>query len=1036
MKTSKAAWVCLTIVYLILAATALAQSTAALNGRVVDPGDAIITGARVEALNIDTNAVFTTLTNNDGLFALPNLPLGRYRVTVSREGFQAIVKPDIVLHVQDVIALNFTMQVGSITQSVTVQGGAPLVQTESATVGTLVDRQFLENIPLNGRSFQALIELTPGVVIASANGLETGQFSVDGQRTDANYFMVDGVSANTGIGAAGGVFQSGAGALPQFSVAGTTTTLVSVDAMQEFKIQTSMFSPEYGRTPGAQVSVATRSGTNQFHGTLFEYFRNSALDSNDWFANANRLDKPAMRQNDFGGVLGGPIIRDRTFFFYSNEQLLLRQPKTNITPVPDLASRQAAPPSVQPYLNAFPIPNGPDLGSGSAQFAGSYSDPSRLYSNSIRIDQFVSTKLTLFGRFSDAPSNGDQRRPDISLNTITKTTLNNDTVTIGAIWSITPAIVNDFRGNYSWSQGGSTFRLDNFGGATPLTTAQLFGIPNPGQYNLFIAGFGGPLLIAGNFVTNWQRQINLVDTVSFVHGAHQFKAGVDYRHLNPVVSSLDLGASIFFNTVQDSLSGVAPFVSISNNDEVGLSMLNFSAYAQDTWHVLPRLTLTFGVRWELNPAPSGTDGHGLINVTGADDPATLALTRPGTPLWNTRYNNFAPRFGFAYQQSADPRFGRVFRGGFGMFYDLGTGPAGGAGSSFPYNRSAGYGNITLPLPADLLVPVPFSLTPPYSFLIFGAADQHLKLPYTMQGNFTLDQSLGNNQVLSASYVTALGRHLLRTEDPNEGYVNPNFLDIYFTRSVANSEYHALQAQFKRRLSAGLQVLASYTWAHSIDEVSTEIVAQLPLRLANLKQDRGPSDFDFRHTFSFAITYNAPAPRWNAFANAVLSHWAIDTLFRARSAGPVNITTFDPSYVVGQLVPRPDLVPGQSLSTSDSNVAGGKRFNADAFATPPANQQGELGRNALRGFGASELDLAVRREFPITERLRLQFRAEMFNLFNHPDFANPISNLQNPLFGISTSTLAQSLGGAFGAGLSQLYQMGGPRSVQLAMKLTF
>ena len=257
---------------------------------------------------------------------------------------------------------------------VTVEGGAPLIDTQDATVSTVVDRQFAENLPLNGRSFQSLIQLTPGVVLTPSNSYDDGQFSVNGQRGTSNYWTVDGVSANFGVGVSsvGTAGNSLGGSIGSFSVQGGTNSLVSVDAMQEFRIQTSTYAPEFGRTPGAQISIVTRSGTNQFHGTAFDYFRNTVLDANDWFADKAGLAKAQEQQNDFGGTFSGPIVNGKTFFFFSYEGLRLKLPQTALTTVPDLAARQAAIPALQPYLNAFPLPNGTDNpATGIAQFNAS-----------------------------------------------------------------------------------------------------------------------------------------------------------------------------------------------------------------------------------------------------------------------------------------------------------------------------------------------------------------------------------------------------------------------------------------------------------------------------------------------------------------------------------------------------------------------------------------------------------------------------------------------------------------------------------------
>src|SRR5215510_6436664 len=341
---------CALIVVAFSACVVYAQSTnASVTGRITDPSNAVIVDARVVAITSGTDVRYENRTNSSGQYFLANLPPGTYRIEIEKTGFKRLIKPDVVLHVQDALEINLEMAIGSLSDSLTIEAGAPLVNTESATVSTIVNRTFVENLPLNGRSFQTLIMLTPGVVVSPATLLDQGQFSVNGQRADANYLSVDGVSANFGVTGFFPLIQSGGGALPALSPSGGTNSLVSVDAMQEFRVQTSSFAPEFGRTPGGQLSVVTRSGGNSFHGTLFEYFRNGVLDAADWFANLNHLAKPQEHQNDFGGVFGGPVFKDKTFFFFSYEGLRLRQPFTQQSVVPDAAPRLSAPATMQPF---------------------------------------------------------------------------------------------------------------------------------------------------------------------------------------------------------------------------------------------------------------------------------------------------------------------------------------------------------------------------------------------------------------------------------------------------------------------------------------------------------------------------------------------------------------------------------------------------------------------------------------------------------------------------------------------------------------
>jgi hypothetical protein len=1040
--------VLLLIAFHSLSVVTLAQSsTATLSGTVTDPNNAVVPGAHVTATNTGTGLKREATTNGSGTFVIPLLPPSTYTVLVESQGFTPAEIRDVVLNVNDNVTLNIELKVGTVGGTVDVKSDAALIK-ESAEVSTVVDRQFVANLPLNGRSFQSLITLTPGVVQTKSSFNEQGQFSVNGQRADANYFTVDGVSANIGVSSGVPLRQSGGGALPGLSAMGGTNNLVSVDALQEFKMQTSTYAPEFGRTPGAQVQILTRSGTNKFSGTLFEYFRNDALDANDWFANANRLSKPALRQNDFGGVLGGPIIKNRSFFFFSYEGLRLRQPTTSLTSVPSLASRQTAPARQQPFLNAFPIPNGRDLGGGFAEFNASFSNPSTLNAASIRVDHTLSQKLALFGRFNYAPSETVQRgATGASLNTRDLTRFVTQTLTMGGTASFTPEISNELRFNYSRNRGVDQFELDNFGGAVPPIDSILFPVFATRQDALILYGILSPSLIVfqtGLNVENLQRQINLVDNLSFITGSHQLKFGVDYRRLSPVNGPAPYRLFALFTDlgitppgtpppIGSVFSGASLLTQIQSRDIVGIVINNFSAYAQDTWRASRRLTFTYGLRWEVNPPPSGTGGKDLFTVRGLENPATIALAPPGTPLYQTTYTNFAPRIGLAYQLSQKQGRETVLRGGFGTFYDLGYGAVGDSASSFPYFRTSFLFGIPFPLDPTLAAPIPFSTSPPVSQIT--VLDPNLKLPRTYQWNIAVQQSLGINQTLSASYVAAVGRDLLRqdlTSSPN-----PNFATLFAIRNKATSDYHAMQLQFLRRLSRGLQALASYTWSHSIDIISNGSGANIPPGIVDPRKDRGSSDFDVRHAFNTALTYDIPNPVLGSVASAILRSWSVDTIVNARSATPVDVVTSKFFTGVGFISVRPDLIPNVPLYLDDPAVAGGRRINPAAFSANFSDRQGTLERNALRGFPFWQVNLSLRRQFSLTEKLNLQFRVEFFNIFNHPNFADPNNNFPSLTFGKSTQMLGRSLGsGGTSGGLSPLYQIGGPRSSQFALKLRF
>ena len=1034
-----------------------AQSTnASIMGRVTDPSEALIVGAKIAAISMDTSFRYEAVTNGSGEYYITNPPPGNYRIEIEKTGFKKLVKPDVTLHVQDAIELNFELTLGSMSETITVEAGAPLVNTESGTVSTVIDHTFVDNLPLNGRSFQTLIMLTPGVVVTQTAFDNQGQFSVNGQRADANYFTVDGVSASFGATGYGTLAQIAGGALPALSVSGGTNSLVSVDAMQEFRIQTSSFAPEFGRTPGGQISIATRSGTNRFHGTLFEYFRNSILDANDWFADLNHLAKPAERQNDFGGVFGGPLVKDRTFFFFSYEGLRLRLPSTQETVVPDPTSRQRAQAmglGILPYLNAYPVANGTELGAGLAQFNSTFSNPSSLDAYSIRMDQVLTSKINLFGRYDYSPSSLDQRGPFPAPYTVLSVRESESssiqTFTLGLDQLITARITNQVRANYSNDRIETKYVSDSFGGAVPLSNSALFSpgySPANSLFELFIVGAGE--FARGKQATVEQRQINLIDNLSVVKGSHQMKFGVDYRWLSPFSSLYAYDQFAEFTGVTtcptqpcnetpgDALSDTAYAAFVQATQSDALLSHNFSAYGQDTWKATPRLTLTYGLRWEINPPLTGKNlANEPFTVTGLNDPSTIALAPRGTPLYDTTYGNVAPRIGVAYQLGGATNWNSVLRGGFGIFYDLGSGSLGGVSSYFPYQAVNSLSLVAYPLSSTNAMPPPLTTNPPVNTIL--VADPHLKLPRTYEWNVALEQEVGRNQVMSLTYIGAAGRDLLRTS--NLFNPNPNFQYVTVTDNSATSDYQALQAKFERRLSQGLQILASYTWSHSIDIASTDTFNYLgaPSFIANPNIDRGNSDFDIRHASTAGVTYNLPSPQSNKVAHVALDGWSVDSFIFARTAPPVNVTA-GYSFADGAAFEfRPNVVPGMPLELFGSQYPGGKIFNSAAFTAPPQGQQGDFGRNAMRGLGAFQADFAIQRQFPLTERVALRFRGEFFNLFNRPNFGPPIGDLTSSQFGYSTQTLANSLGsGGPNGGLNPLYQIGGPRSIQLALKLQF
>jgi hypothetical protein len=1042
----------LLILCLLWVAPAVAQSpTATINGIVLDPSGAAIVGAQVVVVNDATGVQYTSRTNGEGIYVVPNLSPGSYRIQVSNSGFKTIIKPDVVIHIQDALAINFTLPIGAASEIVTVQGGAPLVNTENAAVSTVIDRNFVESLPLNGRSFNMLLQLTPGVVVATTktNGaIALGQFSVAGQRTDANSFTVDGVSANFGTGPFLSLGQSGLGGFQALSAVGGTSSLVSVDALQEFRIQTSSFSPEFGKTPGGQVSLTTRSGTSQFHGGIFEYFRNDILDANDWFANTlPGSPHSPERHNDFGGFLGGPIWRDKTFFFFSYEGARLRLPQSRLITVPSASARSSASAALAPFLDAYPQPNGPVSPDGSsAQFTGVWSDRATLNATSLRIDHSFSERFSVFARYNYAPSQLVTRTGSIS--SVSSTLSNVQTGTAG-VDIFLGSIANTIRANYS-TQGAATIdALDAFSGAVPPSPSLLFG-DLPARTNLaFFSNSDTGTLFDGTNTRNRTKQFNIVDTAAVNVGSHLLKFGEDYR-------LIDFGANVNQHILTYSAGTVAQFLAagksslfVSTFNDARIRAQSFSLFAQDTWKIASRLTLTYGIRWELSPAPSALNGTILASWVNTDSPSQIVLAPAGASLWKTTYGNFAPRLGIAYRLTHAGDL--VLRAGGGTFYDLGTGIASQAAVLWPNSQSKFNANVPLPISsATPYTPPPASLQAPYGVpgQLFSAFDSNLKLPRSYQWNVALEKSFLGHQAVSATYVGQVGSDVLRLEvlvQPNANFAPRSVFQL--TTNSANSNYQALQVQYRKPLANGLQALLNYSWSHSIDNASNDNVAVFSNTLVPLSAqgDRGNSDFDVRHSFSGAVTYTLPSVGRQRAIKYVTEGWSADGVAVARSGVPFNAALlFSSPGPIGRVLSRPDLVPGQPFWIAQPGAPGGKILNSildpntgaiigGAFLAPSAPRQGTEGRNDIPGFGLTQVDLSVGRKFPITERVSLQFRTDAFNVFNHPNFSNPsgILDLGDPTQLQAPSMLNVGLGG-----LNPLFQEGGPRSLQLSLRLTF
>jgi hypothetical protein len=674
------------------------------------------------------------------------------------------------------------------------------------------------------------------------------------------------------------------------------------------------------------------------------------------------------------------------------------------------------------------------MGNGLGKFVGSWSNPSSIDASSIKLDHVLSPNERLFFRFSDTASDSSVRQggnfatPSVRFTNAFATR----TYTFGATSVVRPWFSNDVRLNYSFGRAAGVGALTDFGGAQPADLFLLQGL-DPKQSGgavevvLFLPRSSGfiPAITQENFLGE-RRQWNVVESVSMSSGRHQIKAGVDYRRLSAAGNSFSPFIEYEYFGQSSLQSNTSDLTFAQSFAHVRAYFQNFSAFAQDELRVTPRLALSYGLRWEVNPAPGASNGNLPYTVQGGSV-ATLTLAAPGTPLWRTSWHNVAPRLGIAYVLNDTSGHETVLRSGGGVFFDTGQqyGAIGYNGPGFS-GTNVFFGSPGFPAPISTMVPkIVNPPVPPYG-TTYGFPS-HFQLPYTWQANASLGQALGNSQALTVSYVGAFGRKLLELNQIYAAQSNARFSgSVFFFQNGLTSDYNALQVQFQRRSSHGLQILGSYTLSHSIDYGSNN---------NSLPYVRGNSDFDVRHNLSAALSYDLPEIAKRGIGGAIGKHWAVDARVMARTGFPVSLlgSSFTDPATGHVKYMGLNKAAGQSIYLDGPQYPGGRAINVNAFRQAPSGQLGDAPRNFVRGFAAWQMDLAVRREFPITERLNLQFRAETFNIFNHPNFGtvNAFFSPGSTSFGIATATLAQSLGV-----LSPLYQMGGARSMQFALKLRF
>jgi hypothetical protein len=987
---------------------AAAQPGATLCGRILDASEGGIEATQITAVNQDTGFRRQTESASDGAYSIASLAPGSYKVIARKDGFRTLVRFGVVLTDGQASVADFALPVGSMLETITVEGTASPLERVDVSAGTEFDRGDIARLPLNGAGLLTLLDAAANVNVTPATRGEAGQFSANGQRPNVNAFTVDGASVNTGITAGGLPAQATGGTLPATTAFGSLDALVSLDAIEDMTVRTSTAGVEFGRRPGAQVGITTQTGSNQFHGGVSFSWRNQLLSANNWFANQGGFGRVPLSLLNVAPTLGGPLKRNRLFFFLAFQHIALGQPFVWEQPAPSLAERQAVAAWAQPAVDLFPSPNGPALSSALGEWSGFSSEPAALNAGSARFDQIISPRVNWFARYHDAPSNNA-----FGLAEIDRLSMRTQSLTLGLNAGFSSRTAMELRVNESQSSANSVWTTPG-DPSTPSCDLQTL----PPQFataptgcdaliRLTIDGVGQ--LVTGEEGLRRQRQFQAVDIFSLRLGKHALEWGADYRSITAIRRDPTGSLNLIADTVTD-LTGIQNlWVAISKPSNQTAGAQELSSWIGDTWRATSRLTVTAGLRWEFSPAPTG-----LVSVLFG---GTIASEPSLAPLWPLRFGNLAPRLGLAWRLTADGK--TVLRTGGGLYYDSSMSIAADAlngGPLFASFFSERYGL--------------FSSELTYAFL------PDLRLPAVGQWNLHLERALSAHDTLSLGYVGAAGYDLVRREVGGAGSTITSPLAL--TTDNGRSRYHAMEAEYRRRFATGLDASLTYTWAHAIDNDSSDAYLMWTGSGMTPASDRASADFDLRQsfaaTFAYTIPRRAPSSPWSRLA----ADWNLSAIVRARSGFPV--TVLDSEQYTG--IPladafRPTYVYGQALWLADPHAPGGRRLNPAAFEPLRPGVEGDLGRNAIAGFGMWQADFSASRTLRLDELRSLELRADVYNLFNHPNFGDPARYLDNPLLGQSTSMLNMMLGtGSPGSGISPLLGAGGPRGAQLGIKLRF
>ena len=1035
MSGRRRLWVAVLLLSCFCSLLAQAQVSASLSGRVTDQTGAVVSGATVTANNLDTGMSRSTVTDQAGRYELIALPIGQYDVRARKPGFAERVRTGLSLVVGQDATVDLSLPVGNVSEQVKVVADVPIVNATTQDISGLVGEKEVKELPLNGRSYDLLLTLNPGIVnftwektggIGVSNSTTGNNFSASGNRPQQNLFLLNGVEFT---GAAENNMQPG----------GPSSNLIGVEAVREFNVLRDSYGAEYGKRPGAQVTIVTQSGTNQLHGSVYEFLRNNALDAPNYF---DQGSAPPFQRNQFGGAVGGPIQKDKTFFFANFEAFIQNLHQTSVAFVPDLASRAKAVPSVKPLLNLWPTPtpSDPDF-SGIAQVSSSPLQTIREYFGNARFDHTFSANDT-FSAVYTIDDGADFTPTYFNPYSTDILNLREQVATLEETHVFSPNLLNNAR--FGFSRAGYFFTGEPTPG-TPAATVPGFLVGHP----------VGAVVVGGSAASNPQAQIGLAgsnngsnltmarnlytyeDRVAWTHGAHQFSFGAWFQQFqsNETLALSQYGQAAF-TSLQTFLTGVtSSFLYDPAPTEMNWRSLFGALYAQDTIRVSPSLTLSLGFRGEFSTG--WNEAHGRAANYTFTDGVISSLPRVASSAFTVNNAKFLPepRIGLAWS----PYVGKtVVRAGFGMYNELQDALGYRMDQNAPFNPT--YSIAALPvsqLPINPELP-----TPAKALLVPGGVQPNLKMPTLISYSARVEQELTPNTSLTIGYIGSHGYHEIVGLDANTPvpticpaapcpanypktfpgalanapvpagsyYIplgrpkaNQTLANTWTWFSVGDSSYNALQVDLNHRFSHGFSLRGVYTWSKALDDgdsLNGTTAGNAPGLVANpydVAADWGLATYDVRNVGVISVVYDLPFGKGQAFANGLsafadglVSGWSVNSIVLLQAGFPFTPQlSYNPSNNGDT---RNPVRPFANPDFTGSAIIGSPNqwFNSNAFLQPPPNSgfYGNLGRDNLIGPGLATWDFSAIKDTRIHERLSLQFRAEIFNLLNRANFNTP------------------------------------------------